>query len=474
MKKSFIFLIALFLLVFLTACLPTPPTVAVLPLDNRPCNTVESQLLAQSAGKRMLLPPDRAPDYGKPASREAYWHWLDRITADAYIIYTNGLLNGGLMASRHLDTYSDMDAFLQRMETWLRDRSDKSITLVTVLPRMAPSQFDAVTSPYSQDLVRWGADYDLAASKNAVRPQPPEGIPAAVSQRYADLYAQNLALCEALVAFEEEGLCDAYLVALDDNAVHCMSRTVLRDLGTLPKEPIVNGADELTAMLVTRQPTHVPLALHYTDPLLASSIPEYEGQSLMDTVQEKCAFMGFEANPDASLHLIIHNTPGKTETIETILSEIPNDHRIGIADVAYTNKGDPLLWPMLSQKPHNLIAYSGWNTAANSLGTTLAACRSYTDHAPERENAAFLNDYVKLRLSIDQGYLAHLAPELKSQWYNRGLIDANGVFTDDTAKEICTNELNEAFLLWAEPLQLPSTSHLYFPWMRTFEAGFTK
>lgn len=474
MKKNTIILMLTMLLFLLSACVPARQTVAVLPLDHRPCNTSESQLLAQAADRRMLLPRDNGQDFNQPADPRFYWHWLENVDADRYIIFTNGLLNGGLIASRNLDTYRHSDDFLVRLEKWLERHPDKDITLVTVLPRMLPSQLDSLTYPYGQALMQWGAAYDEAMAKGKAAPPPPAQVPPAVVDRYFNLFAENQKICSALANFEASGLCDRFLIALDDNATHCLSRNVVRTLSQLPKSPIVNGADELTGMLLTERTEPVPITIHYTDPTASQAIPEFEGQSLADTVQEKCAFMGFVATPNADLHLFVHNKPGDIALLAEQLSQLPEEARIGVADVAYTNRGDIALWPWLSSKPENLVAYSGWNTSANSIGTTLAACRSAHDLSPQRRSRAFLQHYLDLRLAIDQGYLAHLAPNLRTEWEERGLTNRNGTFANDAARDTCTTELNAAFAGWAAPLGLSPEARLYFPWSRTFEVGYNK
>lgn len=80
-----------------------PGTIALVPLDSRPCNTQYPQVLSQMADHRILLPPaDALDDFLRPADSEALWQWLEDASrqSQTLILFTNELFNGGLIHSR--------------------------------------------------------------------------------------------------------------------------------------------------------------------------------------------------------------------------------------------------------------------------------------------------------------------------------------------------------------------------------------
>lgn len=475
MRRLLISLLLVMLSFTLIACAKDGNTVVLIPLDSRPANTTEVEAFAAMTNTNILLPEQALLDtFTTPAQSETLFNWLDAQDGDHYIIYTNELLNGGLIASRNLDSYHDLSKKIERLKTWLKSHKDKDITLVTVLPRHLPSQFDPALSPYISALDEWSRAAHRAKLSAQPIPPAPLGLPQEAIDRYRALYDSSGALVDALVPLAEEGLIDRYYVSLDDYTAESLATDLWqerqRDLSAknLQQTEFIKGADELTMMLIAKksQPTSkMAIQIHYTSEATKKNIPDYEGQPLSQTVREKTAFFGIEENPESKNILLIHNDPTNSEAVAKFLADHPN-HRIALADVAYTNKGDAFLWPLLKKWPDNLVAYSGWNTAANSIGTALAWLMVEKE-ADDVEKAAFRT----LRLAQDQIYLALLAPEFKEKWRNEEKIDSYGCFTSQEARQICEKELNSAFDALRKDGELPP-GKLRFPWPRTFEVAF--
>ena len=82
-------------------------TVAIVPLDSRPCNTRYPYLLGQMADMRVILPPAELLDYYlSPADKDGLWQWLENTSAkcDYILLCTNELFQGGLINSRNSDS----------------------------------------------------------------------------------------------------------------------------------------------------------------------------------------------------------------------------------------------------------------------------------------------------------------------------------------------------------------------------------
>ena len=99
------------------------------------------------------------------------------------------------------------------------------------------------------------------------------------------------------------------------------------------------------------------------------------------------------------------------EFVRALLVELKKKRPVALADVAYVNGSDLTLGNLLMQHPEitRLIAYGGWNTAGNTLGTVLAhavlrllAQRNGVD--PEQTQAHY--EFLFIRLLDDYFYQA--------------------------------------------------------------------
>ena len=173
--RSLIILIlcALLPLATLSGCaeksLDPAPLVALMPLDSRPCNTQYPALLAESTSATLALPPEDAMDnFLDPADTTVLWSWLEEQaeTADHLVIFTNSLFCGSLIASRSSGAYDNIQEDLQRLQdllTSFKAREDAaSVTVVQVLPRLSPNQFDSALYPYYDALTAYGQACDQA------------------------------------------------------------------------------------------------------------------------------------------------------------------------------------------------------------------------------------------------------------------------------------------------------------------------
>jgi len=111
MKKLLfsLFLIIILLTVFVIyqPISKTPEIIGIIPLDSRPCNTQYPELLGEMANSIVEIPYQYLDNYLTPADRAMLWSWLDTKAKDfdKIIINTTELLQGGLIASRHPQSY---------------------------------------------------------------------------------------------------------------------------------------------------------------------------------------------------------------------------------------------------------------------------------------------------------------------------------------------------------------------------------
>lgn len=452
----------------LTACQPpTPPQrnhrVLLLPLDSRPVNTQQVALLARLAGYDLLLPPAELLDkYTRPGDTAGLLEWLgDNLpTVDAAIIATNQLLTGGLIASRHPDSYADLGDRLQQLTTLLRQCREQEITVLTVLPRQLPTQFDNPSWPYRNQLTRYGQLADQAAQGLASTAERAElaaleqSLPGAILRDYRQVYQSNQAIAEQLLQLLPERAVDHLVLTLDDAAPCGLSNQVQRELlaaaaGLQVQEQVsaLTGADETSMLALARLVTAVnevtpTFQINYERAADADRLIRFENQPLRPTITEKISFVGGAIAPVAENQLFVHASQGNA-ALSQLASAVVACHQqggqAGIVDVALINQADRgFVQALFEQAGADAIdSYAGWNTASNSIGSVVAhlAIRSAVrqqlaelppDGAELRERLQADLEYRFLHVADEVSYLAEVKPQLL-RWAAANRINSDAI-----------------------------------------------
>lgn len=486
------------------------PTIALMPLDSRPCNTQYPELLAEVSTAELLLPPEDAMDHFlEPADRDALWQWLESAAedADALIIFTNSLFCGSLIASRSSGAYDNIDDDLARLKT-LCANTDAPITVVQVLPRLTPNQFDSVLYPYVDALTPYGRAWDEADAAGETPPDSVDGVPEEALLSYRALHEKSAALAEALNTMAADGLIDRLLIAQDDGDAYCPANITFRTLEAKRADntELLHGADELGMLLVSACAADglaaTPVRLVYSTESSKDRCYPYESVTLAEMTAQKLALSGLETNEDADTILWLHTDTA--DAAETTAAASDHDGRFALADVALTNEADPALADTLlsSQGVVDIDAYAGWNTAGNSIGTVCAMLRAMdaldarwdnlSSDAQEHAVSA-LYRFRAIRLAEDVCYMAELRSDLQTAFSDEGLSDYTTAFTDDAAWQTANTRLAEAFAPYSDTLASlfdgPHTLSLAhhdipiiisdfsasasYPWSRSFEVKVT-
>lgn len=514
--RSLIILIlcALLPLATLSGCaeksLDPAPLVALMPLDSRPCNTQYPALLAESTSATLALPPEDAMDnFLDPADTTVLWSWLEEQAeaADHLVIFTNSLFCGGLIASRESGAYDQNAENLERLEALcnsFKAREDAgSITVVQVLPRLSPNQFDDALFPYYDALTDYGEAWDAADQAGEAAPEAADGVPADALAEYQRLHKESAALAKSLDALTAEGLIDQLLVSQDDGAEYCPANITFRSLADHAENTqLIYGADELSMLLMANLSAAgldaSPVRIVYSDDADRSRIYPYEAASLEEMTAQKLTLGGATAGDDADATLYIHTDSSDASTTLSAVSD--HDGLFALADVAQTNQADPALADALLS-PENasaLDAYAGWNTAGNTIGTTIATLRAMDTldarwddlSADARKNAVrALYTFRAIRLAEDICYMAQIRPDLQQQLALVDIQDHTSAFADSTAWQKANTQLQQTYTPYNTqlatlfngahtlrltnhtiPVQITNfASQATFPWPRSFE-----
>ena len=478
--------------------------ISIVPLDSRPCNTQYPQLTGGIMNQTILLPPsDVLDNYTSPSDSESLWNWMQENAklSDHMIIFTNQLFNGGLISSRSYVNSDSISYDVSRLEKFILDNPELKVTVVSILPRLLPSQFDMYFKKYQKSLASWGKQLDLNYTMQKSEPTFPSDVPAEIAQRYRDLYTYHADLTTAISEMAEKDIIKNYYIGQDDGEQFAPSNIIYRSLlsGSHKNVIVQKGADELTMMICALEnPAPREINLIYTNPALVNNYLPYESAPLDEIVKEKLSVLGITVNPEAKDTLIIHNDASNPSKVSELLPEIKTGY-IAVADVAYTNRGDANLKDMLFQKSSisTIDAYSGWNTAANTVGTVLSQYMAteylslnYDRLTPQaaKESIDSLMKFKYVRLAEDIIYQGLMINNMRTIFTARGMKMSNGdLYTDRKYEaEQLLNEYGFKYVIELNKL-FRGTNYIHlgertvetnyslvnstftYPWHRTFE-----
>lgn len=397
----------------------------LLPLDDRPVNLDDVQRLAQVAGETLLTPPTallgRFLQPGDPAAL-ADWLAATLPTARAGIISLDMLAYGGLVASR-MPVASPEEAL--RHFAVLRELKRRHPALhlfaFNVIMRLSITGADAETRAAGRDIFRYSVlRYqaetlgDAAAATELAKVEA--RIPPRLLQAYLAARARNHTVNLAALDLLADGVVDYLTLVQEDTApagLHLAEQHALaahaQRRGVTAGYDLYPGTDEAGQALLARYLLHesgytIPVATCYRDPDAAAWPALFEDRPLRETVGYHLAVVGGQPTAGGVTLAVNTFTPPQPDLFEmpplpaptwadALRTFSPNGAEtwapalpapLAVADVAYCNGGDPWLLHGLcaSGRYAELDAYAGWNTAGNTLGTTLAhaAVRALARH----------------------------------------------------------------------------------------------
>lgn len=500
-KRLTAIIILVILLFFLAVSSPgttgVSAEIVLIPLDSRPCNTDYVLYAAGALDKKLFIPSNFLDNYNHPSSPDNLYNFLYSSLnyADTYIIYTNQIINGGLIASRDPQSYINLESKLSRFSEFLKiaKDSDKKVIVLSVVPRVIPSQFTDLWN-FRNELIDFSTNYgkmNLELSDSFPSMPPKE-----IVSRYLSIYSGSDIIIENMKSRVEEGLIDLLIIGQDDTYKDSITNhQILKYLGYENENIIVQpGADELTKLVLAKMareetPGALDINIIFTDPGDAKEIRAFEAFSTEKRSAQILDFLNITQNPQSENLAVVHNTPNESSgTLNLIYNNI-NKNYLGLIDIAYINRGDPALFEDLSYIK-NLQGYSGWNTVGNSFGSEYANVVIYNfvnsklqDFSPEKQKA-ILENYYKLlyvHFADDYMYQGILRNQLNTQ-----LVKQNDNVSFINDKSSADSYLQKLFTEHSTGLnQALSGTHNNFdslinitfdipevelPWKRTFEA----
>ncbi len=423
--------------------------VLLLPLDSRPPCQKFVVDAGRIAGIEVITPPAEILDYyTSPGNRPALRSWIEKniFSADAVILSVDQLLHGGLLAAREADGSGSEEATLAFLRELHRQHPDKPIYAFNILPRIHPP---ASIDDYEdrKNLIKYSrlteelAVFDNPADLEELR-QLEGTIPLPVLEQYNKLYEENSRLNEKLCLMASQGILEKIIIGQDDSedfGIPNMEKLQLQRFIKVQdisdsRAVITRGADEVALSLLTdihsrlsgSQPPKI--YVEYNDNDAPGSRMPYMSGSVATSVAEKIRLIHGEIvdQPnDADFILFVHigtnkNLGSRKHSTQRIQELLDAGYKIALVDLSQHFCAEEALLPQLiycDVALNQLIAYAGWNTTSNAVGTAVSQGAIFTAELPRQtETAALLELYRHNLTFLNNRYLEDF-------FYLKDLID---------------------------------------------------
>lgn len=466
-----------------------------LPLDDRPCNLLFVIMLCAMAGSQPCLwtryeGVEAKQRVGPPPVRT-----LQQMTPPAHegplVISLNTLAAGGLVGSRSADP-SQLPIPSLPLDGLYH----------FVVPRLEPTARDEASRDGYREVRKFlngtnstGTNGQLRVLKVLKGEESLDSLPHGSIREWVTRTEGWYRWIEALRLPP-----DRLLITFDDSTPGPLAGWLHERYGWF-SEHVLDGADEGGLLLAARAIREesgrtVRAGVLYDNPVGAAKRGRYESLTLERLIAAQATWLGITLVPASELKpgeplVLVHNwltVQGDRHTSQsalpnpfpTPLSDLLGSHvtrPLYVADVAYANGGDPAfadaLHGRLDAGLADVRSYAGWNTAANTLGTTLAVltvdqCATTTTAGIKwRETfrtARFLDDVL-----YQAGLRQSMENQLQSLQGNPWALTPRE--TVRFADEMTTRLRTDAYARGWIPA--PSGWSLSLPWERSFEASIT-
>lgn len=439
--------------------------ITLLPIDDRPAVGQFAQMIGAVADHKVAMPPrEMLGRFTIPGDTVRIEQWLrsqDYSKTDALIVSVDMLAFGGLVASRASKV--TLDEAKKRLEffRWFKSKYPRvPVYAFNVIMRVAPTA-SAETRGIHDKLARWAELKDRVSKANDAKLTEEltgleKELGASVIDNYLSARKRDLQINLAMLDLVKAGTVNELILLQDDArqfGLHRQDQTALRsrlkELGLESKVPIYNGADEGSLSLVSRAVLDkfqykLRVAVIYSSEKSKSLIAPFEDHPLQFTVESQIRAAGGipVSEFDQSDYRLFVNAPGTDEEqfdlfLTKLIKELKENRHIALADVLfpkphYSGADERIIAALKRENLFGRFAgYAAWNTAGNTLGTTIphanmrvffrSKLNDRADRAARTEAAhlefllnRFAGDYLYhdvVRLEVDQ----RLRGEAKNQ-----------------------------------------------------------
>lgn len=501
------------LLSFLTGSAEASPKILYVPLDNRPVCLEYTADTAKAAGYPLTTPPVKdLSDHRGSGDNEALWKWLEENAphADAAILSTDSLNYGGLVASRrhhHLEKY--LKDKVNRLVKLKKDNPGLKIYAFSTIMRTPQQSIGKVEPDYYQTYgpiifklsqLQDKEDQNGSLTYNEVveRQRLLAQIPAKIYQDWRTRRLMNFQTNKRLIRLCQNGIFHYLALGKDDDAPLSQTHMEARHLQyvgsgiTQNRFQILPGVDQIGMLLITRAINELrgdkpKIYTAFAPGAGGFTVPPYSDETAEQSVHNQIIASGSQETNhfnQADLVLAVNTSEdgvGRDSTSDNNAPYPSKNNRafaraiagwekqkpVALADISYANGADNGFMLALTDAKAllDLTAYSGWNTADNSIGFALS--QGILSESMKKDPAA-RERLLKTRLLDDWIYQANVRYRISllieqedfklkydlGKYYNKILSATNRLMHQYVANE---------------PTLKGTSYFMEFPWNRMFE-----
>jgi len=486
--------------------------ILLIPLDDRPPCLQFTQKMGLIANAQVIAPPkELLGNFTIPGQSDKIISWLrkqDLKSFDAAIVSVDMLAYGGLVASRVHNV--GVQQALQRIDILKTIRAMAPKLPVygqSVIMRLAPTG-DGKNESYRAKLAEWAEISVGNDEKSKARTAELEKeIPAEAISDYKRSRERNLIVNLKAIDDVRTGIID-YLVFSQDDAkprgVHVADREKLiaevTHLRLTSKILVQPGADEISMLLLGRALNkrfgYAPkIRVVYSSEKLSDTPMPFEDRPLKQTVSYDIQAVGAkEVNNGKPADLLFYVyasrfEPGRARSFaDEIAASIKAGSHVIVADIdphGDVQGGDTGFTDELVRRhlPAKLYSYASWNTAGNTIGTTvpqgvifaMAGAKIYPGNAELEKKGRLAENWFTFHRVLDDYYYHTLVRAKAKSFIASNHWDQNQLSSQAAARveSYCAALLRHYFKELSSAYGgdfHPSDMTFRLPWRRTFEA----
>ena len=506
--------------------------VVLVPLDGRPpCRQFVIDA-GRIGGTEVVTPPHELQDYySQPGDTKGMRRWLlEEVQAgqtDAIFLSVDQMLYGGLLTAREKQaTPEEVEELLTFLHELHAANPAVPIYAFSILPRLTPQDtidgYDERRDimAYSRLVGRQAAGLPVDEEKLAALKAK---IPPASLELYLAHFEENAALNERLIDLTHDGTITRLVLGQDDGEEYGIPNIekynllgYIQDLSLTDRQVfLTHGADEIALSLLAawhnEKAGYAPnIFVAYNDPGARDRVMPYMAVSTGVCTEEKIRLTGGTpaASPEeADFTLLVSTNDSDKDTLwsrgacVSLLEEnIAKGQPTALVDLSKHFDSAETVLPQLIEAgfPVNrLLAYAGWNTTSNALGTAIAQACLYRSSLPAVTGdeqaiglAAAQVRFLENRILEDYFYLKEDIDTINGSLKKAGYVntadldlDRNYRWANLMLRTSMTRHLlvykNTAAFRAPFPVAAPSgtiylqlhdmQADMSFPWPRTFE-----
>ncbi len=383
--------------------------ILLIPLDSRPAAGQFAQMIGAMNDTEVDMPP--ADDLGKfttPADVEKVFQWIEKQDlkdVSTIIVSSDMIAYGGLIASRVNEV--DSATAIRRLQRLIdyRKKGPAGIRMYVYAStmRLTPTATKAASS-YRLNLAKYEEMKDRF-ERTGDKTLPPKlanlkkMVPQVEIMKYERTRRRNYEVQSALLRMAIGKEIDFLIMGQDDakpDGPHIQENIKLKRLSEQfhiqDKVYFCEGIDQHSNLLLSR----AILADHgwkpkvrivYSDEEGKDQFAMYESKPVKESLQDQIFTAGAEiATGDEYDYALYVNTPKRRENLfegflDSMRGEIDQGFPVAVADINFGPNGssDEELFNFLMRtgKSFRLLAFAGWNTAGNTIGTAIPAANVY-------------------------------------------------------------------------------------------------